>query len=85
MGAALRDPTFRWLVLACCLSTAVAFGVHVHVVPILLDRGYAPTLAAILAGLDGAMQVLGRILLSPLTGRSTPEHRTCPADRSHQG
>jgi MFS family permease len=39
LGAALRDPTFRWLVLAFCLSTAVAFGVHVHLVPILLDRG----------------------------------------------
>jgi cyanate permease len=65
----LRDPTFRWLVLAFCLSTAVAFGVHVHLVPILLDRGYAPTFAAALAGLVGAMQVLGRVLMTPLAGR----------------
>jgi hypothetical protein len=35
----------------------------------LLDRGYSPTLAATLAGLVGAMQVLGRILMTPLTGR----------------
>lgn len=69
LGAALRDPTFRWLVLAFCLSTAVAFGVHVHLVPILLDRGYAPTFAAALAGLVGAMQVLGRVLMTPLAGR----------------
>jgi MFS family permease len=69
LGAALRDPTFRWLTLAFCLSTAVAFGVHVHLVPILLDRGYAPTLAATLAGLVGAMQVLGRILMGPLAAR----------------
>jgi MFS family permease len=69
LAEALRDPTFRWLVLAFCLSTAVAFGVHVHLVPILLDRGYSPTLAAALAGLVGAMQVLGRVLMSPLTGR----------------
>lgn len=66
---ALHDPTFRWLMLAFCLSTAVAFGVHVHLVPILLDRGYSPTLAATLAGLIGAMQVLGRILMSPWAGR----------------
>jgi MFS family permease len=69
LRAALRDPTFRWLVLAFCLSTAVAFGVHVHLVPILLDRGYSTTLAATLAGVVGAMQVLGRLLMSPLAGR----------------
>ena len=69
LGEAVRDSTFRWLMLGFCLSTAVAFGVHVHLVPILLDRGYAPTLAATLAGLVGAMQVLGRILMGPLTGR----------------
>src|SRR5205814_4128777 len=39
LGTALRDSTFRWLVVAFCLSTGVAFGVHVHLVPILLDRG----------------------------------------------
>jgi MFS family permease len=69
LGAALRDPAFRWLMLAFCLSTAVAFGVHVHLVSILLDRGYALTFAAALAGLVGAMQVLGRILMTPLAGR----------------
>jgi len=69
LGTALRDPTFRWLVLAFGLSTAVAFGVQVHLVPILLERGYEPTFAAVLAGLVGAMQVLGRILMMPLAGR----------------
>jgi MFS family permease len=69
LGVAVRDRTFRWLVLAFCLSTAVAFGVHVHLVPILLDRGYPSTLAATLAGLVGAMQVLGRLLMTPLAGR----------------
>jgi MFS family permease len=43
--------------------------VHVHLVPILLDRGYSTTLSATLAGLVGAMQVLGRILMGPLAGR----------------
>ena len=67
--AALGDPTFRWLVVGFCLSTGVAFGVHVHLVPILLDRGYDATVAATFAGLVGAMQVLGRLLMAPLTAR----------------
>jgi MFS family permease len=69
LGAALRDPTFRWLVVAFCLSNGVAFGIHVHLVPILVDRGYALTLAAGLSGAVGAMQVLGRLVLGPITGR----------------
>jgi MFS family permease len=68
-GAALRDPTFRWVTLAFCLSTAVAFGAQVHLVPILLERGFTPILAAALAGLIGAMQVLGRVLMTPFAGR----------------
>ncbi|MDQ3809648.1 MAG: MFS transporter, partial [Chloroflexota bacterium] len=63
LGVAVRDATFRWLVVAFCLSTAVAFGVHIHMVSLLLDRGYAPTLAAALAGAVGAVQAVGRILL----------------------
>ncbi len=74
LGAALRDPTFRWLVLAFCLTTLVAFGTAVHLVPILLDRGHDPSWAAGLAGLVGAMQVLGRLLLGPL-GDRLPLHR----------
>jgi MFS family permease len=68
-GAALRDPTFRWVTLSFCLSTAVAFGAQVHLVPILLERGFSPILAATLAGSIGAMQVLGRVLMTPFAGR----------------
>jgi MFS family permease len=68
-GAALRDPTFRWVTLAFCLSTAVAFGAQVRLVPILLERGFSPILAATLAGSIGATQVLGRVLMTPLAGR----------------
>jgi cyanate permease len=69
LRAALRDPTFRWVTLAFCLSTAVAFGAQLHLVPILLERGFSPTLAATIAGLIGATQVLGRVLITPFTGR----------------
>lgn len=64
-GAALRDPTLRWVTLAFCLSTAVAFGAQVHLMPILLERGFSPILAATLAGLIGVMQVFGRVLMTP--------------------
>jgi MFS family permease len=69
LRAALHDPTFRWVTLAFCLSTAVAFGAQLHLVPILLERGFSPTLAATIAGLIGATQVLGRVLMTPFTGR----------------
>jgi MFS family permease len=51
------------------LSTAVAFGTQLHLVPILLERGFSPTLAATIAGLIGATQVVGRVLMTPFTGR----------------
>ena len=37
--------------------------------PILLERGFSPMLAATIAGLVGATQVLGRVLKIPFTGR----------------
>jgi MFS family permease len=64
VGAALRDASFRWLVVAFSISTLVSFAVHIHLFAYLLDRGYEPTLAAAATGLIGAMQVLGRIILA---------------------
>jgi MFS family permease len=69
VGEALRDASFRWLVVAFSLSTLVSFAVHVHLVAYLQDRGYEATLAATATGLIGAMQVLGRILLGLLGDR----------------
>ena len=59
---ALRDPAFRWVTLAFCLSTAVAFGCALHLASILLERGFSPALAATVAGLVGATQVHGPVL-----------------------
>lgn len=73
VGAALRDPSFRWLVVAFSLSTVAAYGVHIHLVAYLQDRGYEATFAAAATGLVGAMQVLGRILLG-LVGDRAPLH-----------
>lgn len=51
LGLALREPTFRWLTLAFCLSTAVAFGAQLHLVPILLEPGFSPTTLIVAIGL----------------------------------
>jgi MFS family permease len=69
LAEALRDSRFYWLTLAFCLSTLAAFGMTVHLVPALLERGFDPTLAATLAGLIGAMQVAGRLVLGPVSDR----------------
>ena len=69
VGEALRDPAFSWLAIAFALATLVSFSVHVHLVAYLHDRGYEPTMAAAAAGLVGAMQVFGRVLLGLIGDR----------------
>lgn len=70
LGAAVRESSFRWLVVAFSLSTIVAFGVHVHLPAYLQDRGYDPSFAAWATGLVGAMQVFGRIILGLIGDRA---------------
>ena len=69
LGVALRDRNFYLLVVAFSLASIVAFGTAVHMVAIFVDRGYDPIAAAGVAGLVGAMQVLGRLLLGPIGDR----------------
>jgi MFS family permease len=69
VGEAVRDASYRWLVVAFSLSTLVAFAVHIHLVAYLLDRGFDPTFAATATGLVGAMQVFGRIILGMVGDR----------------
>jgi MFS family permease len=71
VGAALRDSAFRWLALAFSLSTMANIAIHVHLVAYLHDRGYEATVAAAASGMVGAMQVVGRIILSALGDRAS--------------
>ena len=71
LGEALRHPSFRWLALGF-FCYALSNGVNVHLVPYLSGRGFELSAAAALAGLVGAMQVVGRILLAPLERRLAP-------------
>ena len=69
VGAALRQPSFRWLVAAFSLNSVASIAVYTHLIAYLHDRGYEATLAASLSGLVGAMQVVGRIILGVLGDR----------------
>ena len=71
LGEALRHPSFRWLALGF-FCYALANGVNVHLVPYLSGRGFDLGSAAAAAGLVGATQVVGRLLLAPLERRLAP-------------
>jgi MFS family permease len=72
VGQALRHASFRWLVVAFWLATLSTIAVGVHILPYLEDRGYDATFAASVTGLNGAMQVLARLLLAPFGNRANP-------------
>jgi MFS family permease len=69
LHAALRDKSFWWMVLAFVLTTLSSIAITVHFIPYLLTRGIAPATAAQIAGLIGVMQVVGRMIITPLDGR----------------
>lgn len=71
LGEALRHPSFRWLALGF-FCFALGSGVNVHLVPYLSGRGFDLGTAAAIAGLVGAMQVVGRLAFAPLERRVSP-------------
>jgi MFS family permease len=66
LHAAMRDRAFWWMVLAFVLTTLSGIAITVHLIPYLLTRGIDPATAAQLTGLIGIMQVVGRIIFTPL-------------------
>jgi MFS family permease len=73
LQVALRDKSFWWMVLAFVLTTLSTLAITVHFIPYLLTRGIEPATAAQFAGLIGAMQVVGRMVITPLD-RRLPRH-----------
>lgn len=69
VGEVLRMGAFWQLVLALSLGTMAAIGIRVHMIPLLIDRGFDPIYAAWIGGFIGAMQVFGRVLYAPAGGR----------------
>lgn len=75
-AAIARSRAFIMLAITLCLGAfATAAGVF-NLVPLLQERGFSPSLAALALGLGGAGQVLGRIGYLPLATRSTVAFRT---------
>jgi MFS family permease len=74
-AAVSRSPAFGMLVLASSLGAFAAFAAVFNLVPLLIERGFSPSLAALTLGLGGAGQVLGRIGYLPLVTRTTARGR----------
>ena len=66
---ALRSGGFRWLTVAFALSALATTAVSVHLVPLLLERGYRPAVAGGAMGLLGLMALPGRLVFTPLGDR----------------
>jgi MFS family permease len=66
---ALRSPAFRWLTVAFALSSLTTAAVSVHLVPLLLERGFDAGFAAGAMGLLGLMALPGRLVFTPLGSR----------------
>lgn len=61
---ALRDRAFWWMTLALLCGRAPMAAVAAHLPALLVDRGEAATLAAVVTGAIGALSVTGRIVLT---------------------
>ncbi|WP_212761188.1 MFS transporter [Nocardia uniformis] len=75
-AAIARSPAFIVLAIALCLGAFTTAAGVFNLVPLLQERGFSPTLAAVALGLGGTGQVLGRIGYLPLSARSTVTFRT---------
>lgn len=72
---ASRSRAFAALVIALALAAFAAFAGVFNLVPLLVEQGFSPGLAAVTLGLGGAGQVLGRIGYLPLSARTGPRGR----------
>ena len=66
---ALRDSTFWWIATAFGLSAIAGLGIRVHMIPLLLERGFSAETAAWMTGIIGIAQVVGRIVYAPFGDR----------------
>ena len=66
---AMRSPVFRWLTVSYALSALTTTAVCVHLVPLLLERGYSSTFAGAAVGVLGLMGLPGRLAFATLDVR----------------
>ena len=66
LRAAMSTGVFWALAGAFAVSAFATVAITVHLIPYLIQRGYAPAFAAVIVGWIGAMQLLGRALFAPV-------------------
>jgi MFS family permease len=66
LAEAARTPIFWVLALAFVVGNFATVSVTVHLIPYLADRGYTATVAALMIGWMGAMQLPGRLFFVPV-------------------
>ena len=69
MRVALRGASFWWMTTAFALNMLAVVAITVHLVPYLIDRGYATSFAASAVGLIGIMALPGRLVFTMLGER----------------
>ncbi|MEZ4631456.1 MAG: MFS transporter [Deinococcales bacterium] len=80
---ALKLANFWWLSLAFALSRVVIVSISAHMVPMLSEYSQNTALIAAVAGSVGLMQLLGRVIFTPLSARMPLEKLTSLAFLSH--
>lgn len=68
----LGTRAFRWTSVAFMCSALTTTAVAVHLVPLLLERGYGAAFAGGAMGVLGLMALPGRLIFTPLGGRWSP-------------
>ncbi|MGH3343548.1 MAG: MFS transporter [Carbonactinosporaceae bacterium] len=74
--AVVRGRPFLTLVTSMTAALFALFATSLTLIPLLTERGFSHSLAALAFGLIGAGQLLGRIAYRPLTGRLSPRAGT---------
>jgi MFS family permease len=69
LGEAARTTVFWVLSIAFFVSNFATAAVTTHLIPFLVDHGYAAALAAAIIGWTGAMQLVGRVFFVPIAAR----------------
>lgn len=71
-----RSLAFLALIVALAAAAFAASAGVFNLVPLLIERGFSPSLAALTLGLGGAGQVIGRIFYLPLAAKTSVRVRT---------
>jgi MFS family permease len=69
LAESARTLVFWVLALSFFVSNFATSAVTTHLIPYLVDRGYAAAVAAAVIGWTGAMQLPGRVLFGPISAR----------------